>query len=64
MLVLTRSEFEEIIIGSNEVCITILAIGDNQVKLGFTAAKDISINRREVYNRIEQKRENKVNDYA
>ncbi len=68
MLILTRGEFEEIIIGDNAVRITVLAIGNNQIKLGFTAAKDISIHRSEIYHRIEQEKEqekeNRISDYA
>ena len=52
-LILTRKVGEKIMIG-DEVEVTITAIQGNQVKLGITAPKDISIHREEVYNRIMQ----------
>ena len=64
MLILTRNKFEEIIIGDNMVRVTVLGISGNQVKLGFTAEKDISIHRREIYHKIEQEKENVVDEYA
>lgn len=64
MLILTRNMFEEIIIGDNTVRVTVLGISENQVKLGFTAAKNISIHRREIYHKIEQEKESTVNEYA
>lgn len=64
MLILTRNELQEIIIGDHTVRITVLAIGGNQVKLGFTADKDIPIHRHEIYQKIEAEKEIAIEDYA
>ena len=53
MLILTRRIGEAVIIGDNEINFTILGIKGNQVRLGFVASKDISINRDEIYNKIQ-----------
>lgn len=65
MLVLTRSQLQEIVIGENgEIRVTILSIDENQVKLGFTASKDIPIYRLEIFRKAEQKQENLLEEYA
>ncbi len=51
MLVLTRKLDEGIYIG-NDVKITVIEITGNQVKLGISAPKDVSIFREEVLNKI------------
>ena len=51
MLVLTRKIDESIMIG-NHISVSILGIKGNQVKLGITAPKDVSVNRTEVYENI------------
>ncbi len=51
MLVLTRKIDEEINIGS-DVKIRILAISENQIKIGIEAPKDIQIYRGEVFNKV------------
>lgn len=51
-LVLTRSPGEELVIGQNEVIIEVLEIRGSQVRMKITADKDISIHRREIYERI------------
>jgi len=52
MLVLSRKRDESIIIGDN-VVITIIDIRGEQVKLGVSAPKNISIHRKEVYEAIQ-----------
>ena len=47
MLVLSRKAGEEVMIGEN-IRVTVVAIRGNQVRLGFTAPADISINRLEL----------------
>ena len=47
MLVLSRKLNEEIIIGDN-IRITVCMIRGNQVRLGFTAPPDVSIQRQEL----------------
>lgn len=53
MLLLTRRIGETVIIGDNEINVTILGIKGNQVRLGFNASKEIAIHRNEIYNRIQ-----------
>jgi len=47
MLVLSRKEGEEVVIGDN-IRLTVLAIRGNQVRRGFTAPPDVSIQREEL----------------
>lgn len=53
MLVLTRRSGESIII-SDHITITLLAIEHNRVKLGIDAPIDITVHRKEIYDRIKQ----------
>lgn len=57
MLVLTRKLNESIIIG-DEIKITVVEVKGEQVKLGISAPKRISVHREEVY--LEIKKENKA----
>jgi carbon storage regulator len=47
MLVLTRKLNQEIVIG-DDIRITIVAVGGDQVKLGITAPRSIPVHRSEV----------------
>jgi len=49
MLILTRRLFESVIVGEGTATITVLNIKGDQVRLGIAAAKDIPINREEIY---------------
>lgn len=53
MLVLTRKIGEEIIIGG-DIHVTVTAIRGNQVRLGITAPREVSVNREEVARRVEK----------
>jgi len=53
MLVLTRKRNESIIIG-DKIAVTVLGVEGDQVRLGITAPKDISVHRREVYEQIKK----------
>jgi len=55
MLVLTRKSGESLIIGEN-IEITIVSVRGNQVKIGVQAPGNVTIYRKELYERI--KREN------
>jgi len=59
MLILTRRVGEALIIG-DQIKITALNIRDNQVRLGIAAPKDISIHREEVYQRIQEERQERL----
>jgi len=52
MLILSRKLDESIIIGDDEIKITVLEIQGSQIRLGIEAPKDISIHREEIYHRI------------
>ena len=51
MLVLTRKRNESIIINDN-VEVYVVDIGNDQVKIGIKAPKEVSIHRKEVYDNI------------
>ncbi len=53
MLIFTRRIGEAVVIGDNEVNVTIIGVKGNQVRLGFLGAKEIPIHRHEIYNRIQ-----------
>lgn len=51
MLILTRRIGETVVIG-NDVDITVLGVRGNQVRLGVTAPREVSVHREEIYDRI------------
>ncbi len=53
VLVLTRKRNQSIIIG-DEVEITIIEVRGDQVRLGISAPRRVSVHRREVYDEIQQ----------
>lgn len=53
MLILTRRVGETLMIG-DEVTITVLAVKGSQVRIGINAPKEISVHRKEVYDRIKK----------
>ena len=57
MLALTRKKGESLVINNN-IEVTILEIRGDQIKLGISAPRDISIYRKEVYLQIQE--ENKA----
>ena len=57
MLILTRRVGETLMIG-DEVTVTVLGVKGNQVRIGVSAPKDVSVHREEIYERI--KREQQV----
>lgn len=52
MLVLTRSIGERLIIGNGEVCLHVLEVRGNQVRIGIDAPRHIPVHREEIYQRI------------
>lgn len=55
MLILTRRIGETLIIG-DDINIIIVGVQGNQVRIGIDAPKDISVHRKEVYDRIKAER--------
>jgi len=59
MLVLSRRKDESIMVGE-QVKIMIVKIRGNKVRLGITAPKSITVNRKEVYEDIHRQRTDKT----
>ncbi len=53
MLILTRRVGETLMIG-DEVTVTVLGVKGNQVRIGVSAPKDVSVHREEIYDRIKR----------
>jgi carbon storage regulator len=53
MLILTRKTGESIRI-SDDIVVTIVSVQGNQIRLGITAPKDISVHREEIYLRLRE----------
>ena len=53
MLVLTRRANQSIVIGS-DVTVTVLEIRGDQIRLGITAPKDVTVHREEVWMGLQQ----------
>ncbi len=61
MLALSRKKNEALVINNN-VEITILDIRGDQVKIGISAPKDVSIYRKEVYVQIQEANKESMNN--
>lgn len=58
MLILTRRIGETINI-NDDIEVTVLGIRGNQVRIGVKAPENVSINREEIYQRIQKEKANK-----
>jgi len=61
MLVLTRRQGERVYIG-DDVVVTICGLRGDQVRIGFTAPKDVTVYRKEIYDRIKTESQNGVKE--
>lgn len=61
MLILTRRVGETLIIG-DDVSVTVLGVKGNQVRIGVEAPKDVSVHRKEIYERIRDEDETTSSD--
>lgn len=57
MLALARKKGQSIVIG-NDIEVTLLEIKGDQVKLGISAPKSVSIYRKEIYAQIQEENKN------
>ncbi|HCU00114.1 TPA: carbon storage regulator [Candidatus Dependentiae bacterium] len=59
MLILARRIGESLIVGMNEIIVTILGVKGNQVRVGIEAPKNVSVHREEIYKLIQEGIESK-----
>ena len=55
MLILTRRVGEAVVVG-NDITVTIVGVRGCQVRIGIDAPKDITVHRKEVYERIRREK--------
>ena len=61
MLIFTRRPGEQIIIG-DDIRIAILKVDGNQVRVGIDAPKEVSVHRKEIYDKILAQKEEHASD--
>jgi carbon storage regulator len=52
MLVLSRKPGEQIVVPELDLILTVISINGKKVRLGVSAPADISVHRRELWNRV------------
>lgn len=55
MLILTRRVGETLMVG-DDVTVTVLGVKGNQVRIGVDAPKDVAVHREEIYQRIQNEK--------
>ena len=55
MLVLSRKVGQRIQIG-DDICVTVLSVNGNSVRIGITAPDEVTVHREEVFRRIAEER--------
>jgi len=55
MLILTRKIHQTIVIGDNEIRVTVLGVNGDQVRIGIEAPKDIPVHRQEIYDKAKER---------
>ena len=63
MLILTRNAGQTLNIGA-DIEVTVLGVQGNQVRIGITAPRDISVHREEIYNRIKSEKDASTDENA
>lgn len=59
MLVLSRKKNKSIVIGGEEIVVTVVEIRGDKVRLGIEAPKEVPVHRREVLDAIKRNKEKK-----
>ena len=63
MLILTRRVGESVIVG-NDIDVTVLGIKGNQVRIGIKAPREVSVHRKEIYQRITEEKIESYNNVS